>query len=92
MKILIILITLLISFSILGKQNEKTLEIQAHINKISFDEKNRYRLELREMAAVYHSDEKNLLCLQKSINENKLVTLSVTAYSLNIINCEINSK
>jgi len=68
---------------------EKTIELKNHINKMTLQGNNLYRLELRESAAAYHAPEKLSACLQKSIKENKKATLKVAVYSLTVLDCKI---
>jgi hypothetical protein len=68
---------------------EKTIELKNHINKMTLQGNNTYRLELRESAAAYYAPEKLAPCLQKSIKENKKATLKVAVYSLTVLDCKI---
>ncbi len=70
------------------KAPEKTLELKVHINKMHLTANNLYRLELAELAAAYHADVKFEPCLKKAIQDQKEVTLKVTAYSLMVQECK----
>ncbi|MBY0413678.1 MAG: hypothetical protein K2Q18_05915 [Bdellovibrionales bacterium] len=70
------------------KSPEKVLTIKTRIVKMML-EKEIYKIELEDYAAVYYANEKILPCLQKSMKENKTATLEVTAYSLNIQKCNV---
>ena len=67
---------------------EKSLEIKAHISKMTLSSNNLYRLELKEFAAAYFAEEKFVGCLQKAIKEKNLVNLKISAYSLNVLDCK----
>lgn len=94
MKQLTLIISLLFISNVLADETlnlarpEKTIELKNHINKMSLQGNNMYRLELRESAAAYHAPVKFAPCLQKSIKENKKATLKVAVYSLIILDCK----
>ena len=83
-----ILLLSLLSFSAMAE--EKIIKIEAHINKMQIAKNNTYRLELKELAAVYHANEEFVPCLQISIKENKKVLLEVEAYTLQVKSCKVN--
>lgn len=70
------------------KAPEKTLELKVHINKMHLTTNNLYRLELAELAAAYHAETKFETCLKRAVQEQKEVTLKVTAYSLIVQDCK----
>lgn len=92
MKNLIIISSLLISSALFAetKKVEKTVVLKNHVVRMSLQGNNQYRLELRESAAVYMAAEKFAPCLQKSIKENKKATLTVAAFSLNVVDCKFD--
>lgn len=71
-------------------RSEKSLTFKAHIVKILMGGDKLYKLELREFAAVYHAEDKFFPCLEKSIKENKEVTLTVTSQSLVVMECTLD--
>jgi hypothetical protein len=92
MKTIILMITLLASFSIFAeakKKEEKTLEIKAHIEQMMLSSEKIYRLHLREFAAFYKADEAFVPCLQKAMQEKKQATLVISAYSLVVKKCSL---
>jgi hypothetical protein len=67
---------------------EKTLILKNHIVRMSLQPNKMYRLELRESAAAYQAEEKLAPCLEKAIKENSIAELTVTAYSLKVVDCK----
>ncbi len=84
----ILLIGLLFSLSVFAAKKEDTLELNVHVNKMQLTAKNLYRLELAELAAAYHAEEKFVPCLKQAISEKKEITLTVTTYTLMVQDCK----
>lgn len=95
MKKLTLTASLLFIFNLMADETlnlakpEKAIELKNHVNKMTLQSNNLYRLELRESAAAYHAPESLAPCLQKSIKENKKATLKVAVYSLTVLDCKI---
>lgn len=95
MKKITLIISLVFAHNLIANESlnssrpEKTIELKNHVNKMTLQNNNHYRLELRESAAAYYAPEKFATCLQKSIKENKAATLTVAAYSLTVLDCKI---
>jgi len=89
---LILRIFMLFSFTLLSQEKmdaEKIIQINAQVTRVVLlDKDNVYRMELRGLAAIYHSTKEFLPCLEFSIKENKKVLLSVSAYSLWVKSCK----
>lgn len=67
---------------------EKTLVLKNHVVRMNLQANKMYRLELRESAAAYQAEEKFAACLEKSIKEKSIAELTVTVFSLNVIDCK----
>lgn len=90
MKILLLTGSILCSNMAIAetKKPGPVVELKNHVTKMILEKKNSYRLWLLESAAVYHAQSKFSSCLEKSIKEQKIVTLKVSAYSLQVIDCK----
>jgi hypothetical protein len=88
-----IIFFLLITFmpvSLYAKNDsEKTINLQAHIEKILLVNDS-YEVEFLEYAAVYKAGEQFLTCLQKSMRENKKAAIKVNSLTLKIVQCDAN--
>ena len=92
MKNIFFITTILFSVSLyaVSQTEEKSIMLNAQIIKIALIQKNTYRLELKEFAAVYYAEEKFISCLQQSLRKKKQATLKVAAYSLSVQECHID--
>jgi hypothetical protein len=86
MKVVIIFLL----FLEVAQSKEKTLQINAHVKRITLAKNQTYQLELNERAAFYYAPEVFLPCLQKSIDENKKALLEVAAHTLIVKSCSVN--
>ena len=71
------------------KNEEKILDLNAHVLKIMMTENKNYKVELAEFAAVYYANKVQLPCLEKAISAKKAVQLKVSAFSLQILDCKL---
>ncbi len=90
MKNIILTLSVLISSALWADtaKSEKTLILKNHIARMNLQGNKMYRLELRESAAAYQAEEKLAPCLEKAIKEKSIAELTVTAYSLKVIDCK----
>ena len=93
-KLIFFAVLFLVSNNVFAKTKnhleEKSLSIKSHVVRMILDANKMFRLELREYAAVYHADEKFLDCLQQSMKENKVVSLTISSQSLIVRECKID--
>lgn len=91
MKAFILTLTLVMTTNLQAetKKAEKMVEFKAHVTKIMMEPSKKYRVDLAEFAAVYHSEDKFAACLMQSMKENKQALLKVNAQSLEIKECTV---
>lgn len=84
--ILTIILTLITSMA-LAKDTKKTVTLPSTVYALILEKNGDYRLDLKEHAAAYTASENFLPCLQKSLNEKKVVKLTVDPATLKVIEC-----
>lgn len=92
MRFVILLIGLMISVESLyakSEPSEKSVELKVHLTKMLLNQNKKYELELAESSAVYIADKKHTNCLKEALIKNKNVTLKVTAFSLEVLECKL---
>lgn len=90
MKNVILTLSFLMSSNLWAEtaKPEKTLVLKNHVVRMNLQANKMYRLELRESAAAYQAEEKLAPCLEKAIKDKSIAELTVTAYSLKVIDCK----
>lgn len=91
MKMTILTIIFSLSISVASaKDAKKTVTLPSTVMSMMLEKEGDYRLELKEHAAAYTAAEKFLPCLQKSLNEKKVVKLTIDPTTLKVVECREN--
>jgi hypothetical protein len=89
MKIIIFsLLMSLTTTNLFAKEAKKSITLPSTVHSMSLQANGEYRLDLNEHAAAYTASEKFTSCLQKSINEKKVVKITVDPVTLKVLDCK----
>lgn len=86
------LLALLFFTHIILAEDVKTATFDDRVVSISLKEKDTYHLVLMGHAAQYWSKSKHLSCLDTSIKSRQPVKLTVDAFKLEVLDCQLSKK